>query len=92
MVVVKPYEENKTGNFILREFKNEVAQHDLVWHQDKKDRAVTVINGTGWKLQIDSGLPFPLKEGKTYNIPAKTWHRILRGTSTLKILIEEFTE
>jgi len=88
----RPYRQRVVGDSTLREFRSDTRSDDLIWHQDKNDRRVAVIEGNGWKLQLEKGLPIPLVEGNTYNIPAKTWHRIVRGTGRLVIKIQENVE
>ena len=56
---------------------------------DRRDRRVTVIEDGGWKLQLESGLPFLLVRGETYDVPRESWHRVIRGHSDLKIDIDE---
>jgi len=56
---------------------------------DRKDRIITVIEGHGWMLQLETGLPFDLSSGESYEIPKESWHRIIRGSNNLKILINE---
>lgn len=85
----RPYVERRSGSFIIREFKGDVDQGDLIWHQDKSDRTITVEEGKGWKLQMQEGLPFHLVEGYTYSVPAKTWHRLIRGQGSLRVKILE---
>jgi len=85
----RPYREVKGAGFTLREFQGDVNSGDLVWHQDKRDRTVTVIEGGRWSLQMETGLPLPLIEGHTYSIPAKTWHRLIKGQGNLRIKITE---
>jgi hypothetical protein len=85
-----PYEEKRFDNgLILREFKHNANVDDLIWHQDKKDRKIFVVESNGWKLQLSNGLPFPLIEGKEYFIPKKSWHRVIKGNGNLKIEIHE---
>lgn len=87
-----PYTERhlKDGR-ILREFSDRVNEHELEWHMDHHDRRVTVIEGHGWKLQLEEGLPFDILEGKTYSIPRESWHRVIKGKTHLKIAIDENT-
>ena len=90
MKTPRPYRQRVLGTgAIIREFREGGSADDLVWHQDKRDRLVTVIEGRGWKLQFDGGLPIPLDEGNTYSIPARTWHRVIKGSGSLKISIKE---
>ena len=86
----KPYVEHKLNNGkILRTFNKDVLTEELVWHRDKKNRIVEVVEGEGWEIQFDDKLPEPLVKGKEYVIPAYTFHRIKRGITDLVVTIEE---
>lgn len=86
-----PYNEVRISRGrIIREFKSDSDDHDLIWHQDRLDRIVRVINAEGWKLQLEEGLPFELRDGATYKIPARSWHRVIKGHGDLMIEITEF--
>jgi len=74
---------------ILREFSSAVPSEELEWHMDRHDRRVRVLEGSGWKLQLESGLPFEMRVGEEYSIPKESWHRVLKGSENLKILISE---
>lgn len=87
----RPYREIRISeSSILREFRCDVPNEELEWHMDRRDRVVTVIKGDDWKLQLESGLPFDLIEGRSYTIPRESWHRVHRGSSDLRIFIDEF--
>ena len=85
----KPYSQQVLGSTILREFSGDVDPDDLEWHQDERDRQVRVIEGNGWLLQFDAALPSELVDGRTYYVPAKTWHRVIRGEGRLVVEIVE---
>lgn len=89
MSTPRPYSELRRGDTILREFRGDVDSEDLIWHQDERDRRVTVVEGKDWKLQLQDGLPFQMVEGNTYDIPARTWHRLIRGQGNLRVKILE---
>lgn len=89
MHVPRPYTEKKEKGILIREFRSDSNPDDLIWHKDKHDRVVTVVKSNGWKLQMETGLPFDLVEGKSYKIPALSWHRILKGRGNLLIKIKE---
>ena len=72
-----------------RIFHYDADDSSLIWHRDKKDREITVIKGNGWKLQLDNELPEHLFVGKSYTIPAMTYHRILKGKNDLHLFIRE---
>lgn len=85
-----PFSEKKVGNrLFLREFRENIDSDELIWHQDREDRVITVVEANGWKLQMDNQLPVLLEEGTTYNIPAYEFHRVIKGNGTLKVLVEK---
>ena len=85
-----PFSEKKVGGkLFLREFKEDVASEELVWHQDREDRRVKVIESNGWMLQMDNELPEEIKIGKKYFIPKNTYHRLHLGEGELKVKILE---
>lgn len=89
-MVVKPYVEHKlNNNRFLRTFSKDVLSEELVWHRDRENRIVEVLEGEGWEIQLEDRLPEPLVKGKEYVIPAYTFHRIKRGTSDLTLKITE---
>jgi len=88
--VVNPYNDQKlNNNTFLRTFKKDIVCEELVWHRDRENRIVTVMEGEGWEIQFDDKLPEPLEKGKEYVIPAYTFHRIKSGTTDLVLKIEE---
>ena len=60
---MKPYTQKRKGNEIIREFSNQVNSMELVWHRDAKDRVIEILEGEGWKFQLDNELPVELKKG-----------------------------
>jgi len=73
----------------LRKFKSENLVSESTWHRDEQTRLVEVIQGKGWKIQVDNRLPITMNEGDVYRIPAGMWHRIIPGGRDLTILIKE---
>lgn len=88
---MRPYTQEKLPDgTIQREFNESVDSEELIWHQDKLRRKVKIVEGGDWKLQLERGLPFDMIVGETYEIPAKSWHRVLKGSGPLKVIIYEF--
>jgi quercetin dioxygenase-like cupin family protein len=85
----KPYSDVIENDYIIREFSTSVSSEELIWHRDKLPREVTVLQGEGWKVQIDNQLPEDLEEGKLYEIPRMEYHRLIKGIGTLLIQIKE---
>lgn len=62
---------------VQRTFNGELDEEELVWHRDKEDREVTLIEGEDWYIQLDNELPRLLSKDTSHNIPKSTWHRII---------------
>jgi len=83
-----PFTEKKIDNSYIREFSLETSEEELVWHRDREDRLVKSLEVTDWKVQIDNNLPQILTE---IFIPKGVYHRIIKGTGSLKILITKYS-
>lgn len=81
-------EEQISENVYIRTFSNEVSENVLKWHWDGEDREVEVIGETDWEFQRDNELPAKM-EG-VISIPKGQWHRIIKGTGSLKIRVTKF--
>jgi mannose-6-phosphate isomerase-like protein (cupin superfamily) len=86
---MNPYSQVNEGGEIIRTFDENVDGHELVWHRDKRDRVVRVLEGNGWWFQMDNSLPLELKVGTEVEIPKETYHRVIKGDTPLKIKITE---
>ena len=82
---MKPYKDKNN----IREFSKNINSNKLIWHKDKNNRLVEVLEGKGWKFQLDNELPFELKENNIIFIPKDKIHRLIKGNTNLKIKIEE---
>ena len=86
---MKPYKDRQiTETSKTRVFKSDVDSGELQWHRDREDRLVEVMEGNGWKFQLDNQLPINLTEGQVLLIPQGTYHRIFKGKDDLKIKID----
>lgn len=92
MKTSRPYKQIRKKGFIIREFHHKTNPADFVWHKDRLNRKVKILNGSGWQMQFENALPFELVEGHNYYVPSMTWHRIIPGINTLKIEIYEENE
>ena len=81
--MVKPYVDFDDN----RIFPIDVLEEDLVWHQDKEDRTITVLEGTGWKFQRENSLPFELDLKDEVTIRRMVYHRLIKGITPLKLNI-----
>ena len=90
MGIAKPYINKKiTKNSFERIFREHTNEDELVWHRDRKDRTVKIIECDGWKFQEDNKLPIELHNGDIINIKAYEYHRIIKGNGSLVVHITE---
>lgn len=82
-----PFSQIEKDGKKIRTFKKDVDTEELVWHRDREDRLVEVLEGSGWELQLDNELPKKMKPGDTFIIPEGVYHRVKRGNDDLKISI-----
>ena len=85
---MNPYSERRKDNLIVRTFSQDIDEEELVWHRDRQDREVTILEETDWQFQFDNELPQVLKN--TIFIPKNTYHRLIKGTGELNVHIIEF--
>ena len=83
-----PFEEEKIDKYnFIRTFPADVDEMDLIWHADKENRIITVLEGNGWKFQFDEQLPFEMIDGIDIVIPKGVIHRVIKGKGPLKIKV-----
>lgn len=75
---------------MVRVFTPDVESEELKWHQDLKDRKVTVVEDGGWLFQMENDLPNKLLVAQQILIPKFVWHRVIKGEGNLVVEIEEF--
>jgi len=85
----KPYTEIVKGNIRVRVLSEKITSAELVWHRDRKDRIVEILQSDGWKFQEDNKLPQTLKRGDMLVIEKETYHRVIKGNGDLVIKITE---
>jgi quercetin dioxygenase-like cupin family protein len=88
--MVNPYINTEVAsNVVIREFNQDTDPMSLVWHQDKEDRTITILEGNGWQFQRDNELPLAFQEGDSIFIPKGQIHRVIKGNTNLKIQIQK---
>lgn len=85
---MRPYTEIQTQTCLYRKFTQDISEDELVWHRDQNDREVVIMDPTDWMFQFENELPFTLKD--TLFIPKDTYHRLIKGTGTLNVQIQEY--
>ena len=85
-----PFEEEKIDQYnFIRTFPADVDEMDLIWHADKENRIITVLEGNGWKFQFDEELPIKMTKGLSISILKGRLHRIIKGKGPLKINLQK---
>ena len=83
---MRPYTNIEvTDKYIIREFSENIDPIELKWHRDNEDRVVEIIGQTNWKIQLDNELPTNIN--KPIHIAKHKWHRLIKGTGTIKLKI-----
>jgi len=82
-----PFQEVVYENISERTFNQDVSEEELVWHRDLEDRTVVVIGDTDWKIQYENQLPMELTKSIQYLIPKEMYHRVVKGSGDLKVII-----
>jgi hypothetical protein len=85
-----PFQQYIKEGKIVRVFTPDVDDDELKWHQDTTDRKVTVIQHGEWEFQMEDDLPVKLSNAEQIYIPKFVWHRVIRGTGTLIVEIEQY--
>jgi hypothetical protein len=72
-------------NEVIRVFEDNYLGTEELWHKDLENRLIESIGSTDWKVQLDNQLPTSLNQ--PIFIPKHYWHRIIKGTGSLKLKI-----
>lgn len=82
----KPFIEEKIEeSVVIRTFSVNTYANELHWHWDLEDRWVEPLIENDWQFQFDNELPVMIN--KQIHIPAGKIHRVIKGTTDLKIKI-----
>jgi hypothetical protein len=76
-----------TDEYIIREFNENIDPIELMWHRDDENRTIEIIGETNWKVQLDNQLPTSINQ--PIFIQRHEWHRVIKGTGTLKLKIHK---
>ena len=74
-----------TDKYVIREFNENIDPIELMWHRDDENRTIEIIGETDWKIQLDNQLPTSINQ--PIFIQKHEWHRVIKGTGTLKLKI-----
>jgi hypothetical protein len=82
---MRPYKDVLIEDVVIREFDENIDPIELKWHRDSEDRLIEAVGDTDWKFQLENKLPIEMK--REIFIPKGVWHRIIKGTRSVKIKI-----
>lgn len=83
-----PFDEREIKeNVVIRKFSESVDSEELVWHRDRENRLIEVIQSDGWQIQLDNSVPKYLEKGDTVYIEKEFWHRVIKGNGDLVVKI-----
>ena len=83
---MQPYTDlERTDNYIVREFSQNIDPIELMWHRDDEDRTIEILGETDWAIQLDNSLPTSLND--RIFIKRHQWHRVIKGTGNLLLKI-----
>lgn len=83
---MKPFIEEKLDeSVVIRTFSVNTYANEFHWHWDLEDRWVEPLIENDWQFQFDNELPIMIN--KQIHIPAGKIHRVIKGTTDLKIKI-----
>ena len=86
----RPYIQTISVDRILhRTFPEDTPNDQLVWHRDRADRWITIVESNGWQLQLENELPIILEAGTIHYIQKDRFHRVIKGNGPLKVSIKE---
>ena len=80
-----PFNQHFDKEKLIRVFSEDIDPSELIWHQDREDRTIKVIEANGWGYQLDNQLPLPLEDGQELFIPKMMYHRVIKGTGSLVV-------
>ena len=84
------YQDTALGESTFeRTFSRDVDTGELIFHKDKKDREILKCDNEGeWMLQMDNEIPKVIQKGVF--IPKDVYHRLIKGSGDLRVLIKEY--
>lgn len=81
-------QEDISDTIKIRTFSEDTEFGELMWHRDRENRLVEILESNGWKYQSDNGLPVEMKKGDKIFIPEGLYHRVIKGNGDLIIKVE----
>ena len=85
-----PFKEKQIDSqLFIREFSADVDEMELIWHEDRENRVIKVLEGNGWKFQFDEELPIEMTDGLNISIFEGRIHRVIKGEGPLKIKLQK---
>ena len=71
----------------IRTFLSTADNSEFVWHRDREDRIIEVLEGNDWRFQYDDSLPYIINKGDKFVIKKMKYHRLIQGINNLVVRI-----
>jgi|13_taG_2_1085334.scaffolds.fasta_scaffold00130_21 quercetin dioxygenase-like cupin family protein len=82
----KILEETEKHTVLERFFLKDLNEEELIWHRDKEDREIFILEGEGWYIQFENELPHLMHVNSFFKINRNIYHRLIsKNISNLKI-------
>jgi hypothetical protein len=79
------YTDTEISDGVIRIFDQTIDPIELKWHRDDEDRMIVPLEPTDWKIQLEDRLPQDFTS--EVFISRGEWHRVIKGTGSLKVKI-----
>ena len=82
-------QEDISNNIKIRTFSQDTDSGELMWHRDRENRLVEILESNGWLYQSDNSLPIEMKKGDKIFIPEGAYHRVIKGSGDLIVRVKK---
>jgi len=72
---------------VIRKFSQDTDSEEFKWHWDEEDRIIHRVHETDWLIQLDNKLPQKIEN--KIKISKGEWHRLIKGSGDLELVVEK---
>jgi hypothetical protein len=72
---------------VIRKFSQDTDSEEFKWHWDEEDRIIHRVHETDWLIQLDNKLPQKIEN--KIKIAKGEWHRLIKGSGDLELVVEK---
>jgi hypothetical protein len=78
-----------TKNCFLKVFSINAKDEEYNYHLDPNSRLIKVLEGTGWSIKFKNRTAKQIGPGSVIHISKRVIHKLIKGTSNLKVQVLE---